>query len=122
MVVDEPSRMYSSPPLHGAHLVSKILNDPAYYKQWCTELKFMADRILEVRQGLRSGLEAKGTPGKWNHITDQIGMFSFTGLSVQQCEALINEHHIYLLKSRKTTHNIRWGNFSSFNFSPRFDS
>merc|ERR1712137_853897 len=63
------------------------------------ELKSMADRVLEVRDLLRKGLEAKGTPGTWNHITDQIGMFSFTGLSQAMCERLIKEHHIYLLKS-----------------------
>ena len=59
----------------------------------------MADRILEVRALLRKGLEEKGTPGPWNHITDQIGMFSFTGLSQAECERLISQHHIYLLKS-----------------------
>eukprot|EP00392_Amoebophrya_sp_AT5.2_P018275 g18784.t1 len=91
--------MYSSPPIHGAQIVAKILNSKQLYDQWCAELKQMADRILEVRTGLRSGLEAKGTPGTWNHITDQIGMFSFTGLSPSMCERLIAEHHIYLLKS-----------------------
>ena len=25
--------------------------------------------------------EAKGTPGIWNHVTDQIGMFTCTGLT-----------------------------------------
>lgn len=59
----------------------------------------MADRIHEMRHLLRKGLEDKGTPGKWNHITDQIGMFSFTGLTKGQCELLIKERHIYLLKS-----------------------
>ncbi len=72
--------MYSSPPIHGAQIVTKILSSEALYKQWCAELKLMADRILEVRTGLRKGLEEKGTPGTWNHITDQIGMFSFTGM------------------------------------------
>jgi aspartate/tyrosine/aromatic aminotransferase len=41
----------------------------------------MADRILSMRQGLRERLEKLGTPGNWNHITQQIGMFSFTGLN-----------------------------------------
>ena len=72
--------MYSSPPIHGAHLVSKILSSDALYNQWVNELKFMADRILEVRGLLKEGLYAKGHPaGSWDHITDQIGMFSFTG-------------------------------------------
>ena len=30
---------------------------------------------------LRQAIEAKGTPGTWNHVTDQIGMFTFTGLT-----------------------------------------
>jgi len=91
--------MYSSPPRHGAHLVMKILGNEARYKRWQVELKAMADRIDQVRKLMRQGLESKGTPGTWAHITDQIGMFSFTGLSPQQCERLTKEHHIYLLKS-----------------------
>jgi len=91
--------MYSSPPIHGAQLVCKILGDQFLLDQWKYELKEMAERILEVRNALRKGLEAKGTPGTWNHVTDQIGMFSYTGLTVPQCERLMSEHHIYLLKS-----------------------
>jgi aspartate/tyrosine/aromatic aminotransferase len=91
--------MYSSPPIHGGLLVMKILGDPANLAAWKAELAGMAERILEVRSLLRKGLEEKGTPGTWNHITDQIGMFSFTGLTPAQCARLISEHHIYLLKS-----------------------
>jgi len=91
--------MYSSPPIHGALLVRKILGNPERFAKWRAELKAMADRILEVRSLLRTGLEKKGTAGTWNHITDQIGMFSFTGLSKAECERLISEHHVYLLKS-----------------------
>lgn len=43
-------------------------------------MKTMAERIISMRFGLRNRLEKLGTPGTWNHITDQIGMFSFTGL------------------------------------------
>mmetsp|Transcript_41381 Transcript_41381/g.95211 ORF Transcript_41381/g.95211 Transcript_41381/m.95211 type:complete len:411 (+) Transcript_41381:74-1306(+) len=91
--------MYSNPPVHGAHLVMKVLGNKDRFEEWRRELKEMAGRIYEVRSALRNGLESKGTPGKWNHITDQIGMFSFTGLSETQCDRLIKEHHIYLLKS-----------------------
>jgi len=52
-----------------------------------------------MRKALRSELERLGTPGTWNHITDQIGMFSYTGLTTKQCEILIDKYHIYLLKS-----------------------
>jgi len=44
-------------------------------------------------------LERIQAPGTWNHITDQIGMFSYTGLSEKVCDILINKYHVYLLKS-----------------------
>ena len=59
----------------------------------------MADRIIAMRTGLRERLEKLGTPGSWNHITDQIGMFSFTGLTPEMCQFLIEEKHVYLLKN-----------------------
>jgi len=91
--------MYSNPPIHGAQLVIKILGDAERCNAWKQQLAEMATRIHEVRALLRGGLEKKGTPGKWDHITSQIGMFSYTGLSEPMCERLIKEHHIYLLKS-----------------------
>merc|ERR1719265_1418328 len=64
--------MYSSPPLHGALLILKILGNPANYAQWKQELKSMADRIYDMRGKLQKGLEKKGPPapgGSWKHIT-----------------------------------------------------
>jgi aspartate/tyrosine/aromatic aminotransferase len=37
--------------------------------------------------------------GTWNHITDQIGMFSYTGLNEAQVKCLIEKHHIHLVKN-----------------------
>jgi len=44
-------------------------------------VKTMADRVLLMRAQLKEKLKALGTPGTWEHITEQIGMFSFTGLN-----------------------------------------
>lgn len=49
------------------------------------ELKGMAGRIMKMRKELFSALQQAGAPGKWNHILDQIGMFSFTGLTKASC-------------------------------------
>jgi aspartate/tyrosine/aromatic aminotransferase len=107
--------MYSSPPKQGAALVAKVLGDPKLKKQWMSELKEMSDRIVKMRLALRKRLEELGTPGTWNHITDQIGMFSFTGLSVPQCERLQNEFHVYLLKSgRISMAGLNEGNINYF--------
>jgi len=89
---------YSSPPRHGAAIVYKLLTNPELKTQWLSELNMMSGRILEMRAALRKALEEKGTPGTWNHITDQIGMFSFTGLTTPQVERMTNEFHVYMTK------------------------
>jgi len=97
--------MYSSPPNHGACTVSTILNNDALKKEWSVwniknnvdsrlinydciclimrldTLKIMTNRIKYMRKSLRENLETLRTTGTWNHITDQPGMFSYTGLS-----------------------------------------
>ena len=37
--------------------------------------------------------------GNWEHITDQIGMFSFTGLTVEQSTAMVEKHQVYMTKN-----------------------
>jgi len=44
-------------------------------------------------------LEQIGAKGSWAHVTDQIGMFSFTGLTVAQSEAMVKKHHVYMTKN-----------------------
>ncbi|KAF4685869.1 hypothetical protein FOZ60_005977 [Perkinsus olseni] len=91
--------MYSSPPIHGGLIVKTILENPDLEQEWKDELKLISGRIAKYRILLSDGLTAKGTPGTWEHIKKQIGMFSFTGLTVPQCERMINKHHIYMLKN-----------------------
>lgn len=87
---------YSSPPKHGAAVVYTILSTPKLKEQWLGELKFMSSRIVDMRTALRSAIEAKGTPGTWNHVTDQIGMFTYTGLDKEQVIRMVEECHIYM--------------------------
>ncbi|KAG8817450.1 aspartate transaminase aat1 [Serendipita sp. 401] len=89
--------MYSNPPVHGARIAATILADPKLNAQWESEVKGMAERIIEMRSVLYEKLtnELK-TPGDWSHIKSQIGMFSFTGLSPAQTKALAERAHIYM--------------------------
>jgi len=87
---------YSSPPKHGAAIVSTVLSNPKLKEQWLAELKLMSDRIVSMRWSLRKAIEAKKTVGTWNHITDQIGMFTFTGLNKEQTSRMVEEFHIYM--------------------------
>ena len=56
----------------------------------------MADRITGVRTQLKQELADAGSTKNWDHVTNQIGMFCYSGLSKDQVNTLINEHHIYL--------------------------
>lgn len=89
--------LYSNPPKHGANIVKTVLSDAALYQEWRDELLAMSKRIQSMRTMLYDELIALGTPGNWTHITSQIGMFSFTGLTPAQSKAMVDKHHIYML-------------------------
>ncbi|XP_065198390.1 aspartate aminotransferase, mitochondrial-like [Sycon ciliatum] len=90
--------LYSNPPRNGVLIASELLNNEELRQQWLAELKGMADRIITMRTGLRDGLTKLGSARDWSHITNQIGMFCFTGLDAGQVERLIKEHSVYLTK------------------------
>jgi len=72
----------------------------------------MAGRINQMRTLLRDSIIACGSKKNWDHITNQIGMFSYTGLNKDQCEILTKKHHIYLTSNGRismagvTTKNV----------------
>lgn len=91
--------MWGTPPNHGARIVSTILNNPTLLIKWKGNLRTISDRILKVRKELYDKLKALGTPGSWEHVINQVGMFCYTGLTEKQTGILTSKYHIYLLKS-----------------------
>ena len=89
----------SNPPIYGAKIVAIILNDDELFKEWQENLKTMAGRIIEMRKSLKAGLDENKTPGTWDHIISQIGMFSFTGLTEAHVKELQSKWHIYMTKN-----------------------
>lgn len=73
--------MYSNPPAFGARIVGTILNTPNLKRDWFECIKIMSSRIIKMRKLLFEELKRLETPGTWNHIIEQIGMFSYTGLN-----------------------------------------
>ena len=90
----------SNPPAYGARIASLVLNDKSLFSEWEANLKTMSGRIIDMRKALRGKLEElNGKEGSWKHITEQIGMFSFTGLTEGQVQALKGKEHIYMTKN-----------------------
>ncbi|ORX77513.1 aspartate aminotransferase [Basidiobolus meristosporus CBS 931.73] len=106
----------SNPPAFGARIVSLVLNDPVLFQEWVDDFQIMANRIKEMRQKLFQYLtEELKTPGTWNHIVDQIGMFSFTGLTAAQVKVLKEKYHVYLTDNgRISMAGLNTGNVEYF--------
>ncbi|WP_311970519.1 amino acid aminotransferase [Pseudomonas baltica] len=92
-------RNYSSPPSHGARLVSIVLNDEALRTQWLAEVEEMRVRIGAMRTQLASLLRDTFPDGRHDYLLRQKGMFSYTGLSAEQVAHLRRECGIYLIDS-----------------------
>jgi aromatic-amino-acid transaminase len=86
---------YSNPPTHGGAIVTAVLSSPELRAQWEAELGEMRVRIKAMRQKLVDGLKAAGVKQDMSFITQQIGMFSYSGLSKDQMVRLRNEFGVY---------------------------
>ncbi|TXI96803.1 MAG: aspartate/tyrosine/aromatic aminotransferase [Burkholderiaceae bacterium] len=92
-------RNYSNPPMHGGQIVATVLTDPALRPMWEAEVVAMRDRIQAMRRALHDVLVAK-VPGRdFSYFLTQRGMFSYTGLSAEQCDRLKEEFGVYLVRS-----------------------
>jgi len=90
---------YSNPPAHGGAIVTTILNDENLYSQWEQEVAEMRRRINTMRDLFVRTLAEKGVERDFSFIREQRGMFSFSGLSKEQVEALREKHSIYIVGS-----------------------
>lgn len=88
--------MYSSPPRHGSSIVKTILLNDKLKQQYYLECQLMANRIQQMRLRLVEALKDVGSEHDWSHVTQQIGMFAFTGLSESMCERMTKEYAIFL--------------------------
>jgi len=86
---------YSNPPTHGAQIVATVLGSPELRAQWEQELAGMRERIRAMRHALVDKLTAAGVKGDLSYITQQNGMFSYSGLNAAQMERLRTEFGVY---------------------------
>ncbi|MCW3641095.1 MULTISPECIES: amino acid aminotransferase [Burkholderia] len=92
-------KVYSSPPAFGSQLVSAILTSQTLSQQWQHEVGAMQQRMKTMRQKLRAALEAIAPEVDARYLTDQRGMFSYTGLTATEVDVLREQKSIYLVQS-----------------------
>jgi aromatic-amino-acid transaminase len=92
-------RNYSSPAIHAAGIVSRVLGDPALRAAWEADVAAMRTRIQSMRHALHGVLGAKRPGRDFGYFRSQRGMFSYTGLSAAQVDRLREEFGVYLVRS-----------------------
>jgi len=90
--------MYSSPPIHGSSIVKTVLTDEELTKEYYDNCREMASRIGSMREKLVTVLKDVGSTHDWSHVTEQIGMFAFTGMSSDMCDELTSKYSIFLTR------------------------
>ena len=79
---------YSNPPLHGGKVVATVLATPELRKLWEEELAGMRVRIKEMRGEFVRKLKEKAPGRDFEFVREQIGMFSYSGLTKEQVAKL----------------------------------
>ncbi len=92
-------RIYSSPGIFAGQLVARVLGDPALRPLWEGEVRAMRERILAMRRQLHEVLSARLPGHDFGYFLSQRGMFSYTGLSAAQVDALREQDAVYLVRS-----------------------
>ncbi|WP_295993661.1 amino acid aminotransferase [Rugamonas sp.] len=79
---------YSNPPVHGGKVVATVLTTPELRQLWEEELAGMRVRIKQMREDFVAKLKEKAPSHDFAFVREQIGMFSYSGLSKTQVESL----------------------------------
>lgn len=90
---------YSNPPSHGGAIIRTVLSDRQLRAAWEVELQQIRERINRMRTLFAETMKAKGAPRDFSFITQQRGMFSFSGLSSQHVQALREQYGLYIVNS-----------------------
>ncbi|MFZ6674429.1 amino acid aminotransferase [Undibacterium sp. Xuan67W] len=86
---------YSNPPTHGGQVVATVLATPELRQMWEEELAGMRVRIREMRTAFVAKLKAQAPAHNFDFVTQQRGMFSYSGLTKEQVEKLRDNNSIY---------------------------
>jgi aromatic-amino-acid transaminase len=79
---------YSNPPTHGGKVVATVLSTPELRQLWEDELAGMRVRIKQMRDELVRKLAEKAPGSDFDFVREQVGMFSYSGLTKEQVEKL----------------------------------
>ena len=91
--------IYSNPPTFGSSIVETVFADEDLKKEWKLELESIRTRINSMREIFAETIANCLGDRRFDHLLQQRGMFSYSGISPAAVEVLKDRYSIYLLKS-----------------------
>ncbi|XP_076409691.1 putative aspartate aminotransferase, cytoplasmic 2 isoform X3 [Peromyscus maniculatus bairdii] len=73
--------LWGNPPATGARIITSILCNPALLVEWKQSIKSVVENVMLIKEKVKEKLRLLGTPGSWNHITEQSGTHGYLGLN-----------------------------------------
>lgn len=106
---------FSFAPAFGARVATIVQLDEQLKKVWTEDVLAVTERLRGVRQLVLNKLTKMQTPGNWEHVVKQNGLFWFSGLTSLQVQKLIEEHHVYgTLNGRVNVAGLNNSNIDAF--------
>ncbi|XP_026978836.1 putative aspartate aminotransferase, cytoplasmic 2 [Sagmatias obliquidens] len=107
-LTDFAQALWLNPPTTGARIITSVLCNPAMQGEWKQSLEGVVKNVMMTKEKVKEKLRLLGTPGSWDHITEQKGSHGYLGLNPQQVDYLVKKKHIYIPKNG-------WINFTCIN-------
>lgn len=86
---------FSFAPAFGARVAAIVQLDEEIKKVWKEDVLAVTHRLQGVRRLVLEKFQKLQTPGNWEPIVKQNGLFWYSGLTPLQVEKLMEEYHIY---------------------------
>ena len=86
---------YSNPPTHASKVVATVLATPELRSMWEEELAGMRVRIRATREQMVAMLKQHAPAHDFSFVSQQRGMFSYSGLTKDQVGQLRTDNSIY---------------------------
>lgn len=83
-------------PAYGARVAASLMNQPELKKEWDSDVAMITERLQNIRKNILNKLTELGTPGVWDHVVKQNGLFWYSGLTEEQVHRITNEEHVYM--------------------------
>lgn len=83
-------------PAFGARIAAALMNKPELKEEWDQDVAQITERLQNLRKSVLQKLTAMDTPGNWDHVIKQNGLFWYTGLNEEQVERITKQEHVYM--------------------------